>query len=509
MRPEVRRRYYESVFDDKAGERFRGATFDEYYELLRARSPGMSRWSAAIRGASNWRGDFLALAGGFEEDPEPETDTEGAVLARSHPHLRVVAAKGEIDLRKRIKRPDVAVLEMQRQTITGWDALGKARWLHVELRMCKAGEVFPLAAPPAPCERARIADCDDGCVVSLGRSLRCRALFVLHARTIDLRAFAAHDALTELVLSAPILLGARHLTTRSLRKVQLAAVDYGPEVRALLEANAAALEEVKIRCDAAFAPADLPSLPRLRILTVPAFPPLRRAWLDFAMKRTDLALEFSHPGHVPGETRYQLVEAAGRGNVVRVHRQKKEEYELRDLADAPGEVAIASTLPAEAKKAKHKLRCTTEGGVIVAASAELEACRWAASFLAEKAAGRPAAPAAEPARAAPKARKKAARAPEKWLADWEEQIDDAIVAAACRILDRTEAALAALGPRASRDRQREVLKRCIVAFNRLDAAHGGFIGTLEAEEILDAFAALAARTKLAGDKSLADEWRDF
>src|SRR5262249_37905635 len=154
-----------------------------------------------------------------------------------------------------------------------------------------------------------------------------------------LRAFAEHDALTELVLSAPLLLGARHLTTRSLRKVQLSAVDYGPEVRALLEANAAALEEVSILSHAAFAPADLPPLPRLRILTVPASHPLRRAWLDFAMERTDLALEFTHPGHVPGETRYQLVEAAGRGNIVRVHRAKKEEYELRDLVDAPGDVA--------------------------------------------------------------------------------------------------------------------------------------------------------------------------
>jgi hypothetical protein len=62
---------------------------------------------------------------------------------------------------------------------------------------------------------------------------------------------------------------------------------------------------------------------------------------------------------------------------------------------------------------------------------------------------------------------------------------------------------------ASRARQREVLKRCIVAFNRLHVEHRGFIGTLEAEEILDAFNTLAARTKLAREKDLADEWRDF
>lgn len=88
---------------------------------------------------------------------------------------------------------------------------------------------------------------------------------------------------------------------------------------------------------------------------------------------------------------------------------------------------------------------------------------------------------------------------------WDGYVDAKLIAKSEALIDRCAEQILALGKEATEPAQRAVLKRCIVGFNRFSDR----IYTIEAEQIVEAFDAVARYTKLSNEEGLADEWREF
>ena len=93
--------------------------------------------------------------------------------------------------------------------------------------------------------------------------------------------------------------------------------------------------------------------------------------------------------------------------------------------------------------------------------------------------------------------------------DWADAHPPKIPAAARKIMRDTATKLEKLGKKPDRHKARTILRKCIVAFNELDAANDHFITTIEREDIDERFATLATLAGLSDEPELADEWRDW
>lgn len=91
------------------------------------------------------------------------------------------------------------------------------------------------------------------------------------------------------------------------------------------------------------------------------------------------------------------------------------------------------------------------------------------------------------------------------FASWDGYVDAKLIARSEALIDRCAEANLGLGQEAGAKAQRAALRACISGFNRFtDRIH-----TIEAEDIVETFEAVARYTKLAGEAGLADDWRAF
>jgi hypothetical protein len=97
------------------------------------------------------------------------------------------------------------------------------------------------------------------------------------------------------------------------------------------------------------------------------------------------------------------------------------------------------------------------------------------------------------------------------FARWKGDRPAAAITAAHRIFRSTIDQLIALGPTPTRVAAEPILRACIDQFNRLNAAHDGFIETMEREDIADHFARVVHVAGLAeyGSADLTEQWRDW
>lgn len=97
----------------------------------------------------------------------------------------------------------------------------------------------------------------------------------------------------------------------------------------------------------------------------------------------------------------------------------------------------------------------------------------------------------------------------RFFADWKECPSKEAIKASRETMKRAVQGLIALGPSASEEQRKQVLKDCIVAFNELDRSMNGFIETSERDDICSEFDLLVHACGLGEYENLVDEWRDW
>ncbi|CAN5925016.1 hypothetical protein BH11MYX4_BH11MYX4_01440 [soil metagenome] len=290
--PTILRRYYDASFDGRLGA-YAGATWPEYLALIKRRLPKVTpRW-AAEEAARLGRSDLLSHVARFSPEP-PWVDATGVeYLASKYPSVRE-SKKGRVDLARRIGARDVRVIELQRSDIVGWQGLAGRKLKFVELRRCKTDALAEIA-PRCSADWLSLYLSSKSCATVLCSGTRARTLVILHNSPFDLRLLARQSRLEDLGIAAPTIVGARHLRSAVLARLRLGRYDLDDEILATVVAHEATLSDLELESDVPFRPQDLPRLPKLRQLTVPAYEEHRAAWLDFAA-RFKGHVAFSHPG---------------------------------------------------------------------------------------------------------------------------------------------------------------------------------------------------------------------
>jgi len=88
-------------------------------------------------------------------------------------------------------------------------------------------------------------------------------------------------------------------------------------------------------------------------------------------------------------------------------------------------------------------------------------------------------------------------------------VPQAALRATRQIFRDTIDAIIASGPEAPEATVLATLRGCIVSLNALDVQHGGFIETLEREDLCEAFKEIVHASGLGHHENLADEWREW
>ena len=95
------------------------------------------------------------------------------------------------------------------------------------------------------------------------------------------------------------------------------------------------------------------------------------------------------------------------------------------------------------------------------------------------------------------------------FASWERVVPQAALQATRQVFRDTIAAIIALGPGAPEATVLEALRDCIASLNALDMQHGGFIETIEREDLCEAFEEIVHASGLGHHENLADAWREW
>lgn len=515
IRRHVLQSYYEATFDGREQDRYTDAGFDEFVALLRIEEPATTPWGAAFSAASRHRSDLVRHAAELVPDPMPDTRSEWGKLADVHPYLSIIRERA-VDLREKLAGTEARLLECQQARLSGWAGLAAAKpWQLVELRVCQSSDTAPLR-PPVPVQKLRLVRCTPSCLAVVLRSTSADDVVILHDEPFDLRLLSNHQQLRRLLVVAPLVYGTRHVGRLKLRELHLNEVVWDEDASRLMVALGSTLETLVLAGEPPIAPSELSMLPHLESLAVRAWPELKGEWIDFAVSHPRIRVAFRGANVDGRREKFRLAETHKDVDVLR-RLHPRAAYLIYGTTGSNGSEALGRAIRAAAKKSRKKVKWSSRPGGYTIETSDPVTARWVAESLAE--AGVSASlPSGEPAPTPPspgKARRRTAKPKtlaalrkRRRFASWKGHVPPAVIKAARAILRDTVDAVIALGPSASKGRQRTALKRCVEQFNRLDQQYE-FVTTIEAEDIMTELDEVVAHTKLAGVPNLADPWRSF
>jgi hypothetical protein len=291
IRTNILRRYYEVQFGRTAphASAFEGATFDEYLRLLRVSYPGISAHEAAMRSKNP---EFRALEGKLPREGEGGPAHPAKKARRS-----VLDRKESLDLAESCPAPDVEWLQLDRlKAVSGWGRLRDLADLrHLTVLYCGTPESYD-RGPTVALGNLDVTECTRQAtrlLLQLTRPDRLNVAF-LDDPAFDLRWLEGHSGLRSLHVTCGLATGAGALEGLPLEQLGLSRV---PMDDAFLRALASLrnLTALRLPEQDSFPPDELPDLPRLERIAVPAHPEHRRAWIDWAVARPGVACSFPPP----------------------------------------------------------------------------------------------------------------------------------------------------------------------------------------------------------------------
>jgi uncharacterized protein YheU (UPF0270 family) len=380
IRPEVLRRYHEASYgQQQAGpDAFLGATFEEYYLLMRTQYSKISRRRAA---EMSERAEFRELAARLPpeaaEDEESPNTPSRSVFIRQKPELDLSSAKLD---------QDVTVLVLDRiKSITGWEALRQAGRLGtLSLTVCGTPPEKPLR-PPVAVERVELIGCSKNCVELILQSTRAQQVRLLYEEpsALQLELLQGHDRLEELDVDSGMTRGLKFLEPLALKVLSLSGVVPDQALKRVLAARARTLEELTLSSHEPFGPSLLPKCPSLRRLTVPAYDEFRAEWVEWAVTHPRVACRFPKLQAPSKRPVVQLAEVYRGVDILRIRKGKQIAFEVasnlvEDVLDREdmdnGE--LEDKMRALAKKDKRKAEWSSESDTFVMRAKDIETCRW-------------------------------------------------------------------------------------------------------------------------------------
>lgn len=379
MRPITLRRIYEAlhVSGINGAELSRlELSFDDYFEFLHALAPAVSRRAAAERSG---RTDFRQLAATMPADP-PRVDA-------APPRWTSFDGKKTVELTKlRLDRGSTHLRLERVKNVRGWHRWRGLRTLEtLQVLGCDTTELTSAAKPI----RIRAIDVDhssSACLRALLGSVDAEELTVgSETDPVSLSWLATCRSLRRMRISAPLVRGVSSLIGAPLQSLALGEVSIDDVLRGTLQTFASTLEDLRLDSAQAFLPDELGAITKfkaLRSVTVPAFPELRRQWVDFAVSNPRIAFDFfTVQPHEPKGEQLSIEEEYRGVEIVKCVKGPKTAYEVADdLAERKGSEGsnedLEDLLRPIAKAAKKKIDWRSEADTFVARTSDVATARW-------------------------------------------------------------------------------------------------------------------------------------
>lgn len=314
IRPEILRRYYEATFGKQgpSEEAFQGATFEEYFDLYRIAFPAVSRYQAAT---SRRNRAFLHMADRFAHEQGGPMAEKAASASAPPPNRAEFRRKPEVDLAAQAMDENIESLLLDRvKMVKGWKGLLKLKRLRrLSLILCDTEEEAP-DGKPIKVEEVAVNECSQRALEVALAITRTRIAKIHHleSATVDLSPLRDHRELGVLLNHYGFALGLGSLKGLPLEKVHLADAVLDGEFRKALFSWKETLVALSLMRQEPFAPSDLPVLPGLRRMKVPAYSEFRTAWIDHAVANPKIRFEFPPQEEPPAK--------APRAKVAGIHR---------------------------------------------------------------------------------------------------------------------------------------------------------------------------------------------
>jgi hypothetical protein len=377
VRPPILRRYIEATFGGRGPDRdaVAGATFDEWFALLRMVSPKVTAHRAALNAPTE---ELRAYAARFPK----ERDVEPALK-----RFAEVGKRAAVDLATAPLEPGLQSLQLSRlKSIDGWEALRGLPLEDLSIVLCTNPRGAPLS-PKMKLHELRINSSDEATVAFALSSFSVEELALTYKGTVfDLARLADQDRLTSLWVGASLVRGLEHLSDRRFSYLGLFDLEPDEATRRGFALLADRVESLSLDATRPFGPDLLPEMPSLRRLQVPGYEAYREAWIDYAVAHFPrIGCFFTTP--TQPDDRTVSVEEIYRGiDILRIVARGKTKFEVsgdmteevmaRDPSWDGSNGDLEDELRKVAKRAKRKLSWGSEADNLVAWAADVETCRW-------------------------------------------------------------------------------------------------------------------------------------
>lgn len=359
-------------------------SFDDYFEFLHKLAPAVSRRAAAERSG---RTDFRRLAATMPTDPprvEPEL-----------PRWTIVDRKKVVELaRVRLERGTTHLRLERVKNVRGWQRWERLRTLEtVQVLGCDTTDL-EVSQAPIPIRAIDVERSSSACLRALLGSTEVEELTLgSDTDAVSLSWLARYQSLRLVRISAPLVRSLSSLRGAPVQSLALAEVSIDDELRGTLQSLTSTLEDLRLDSGGRpFLPDELGALTKfkaLRRVTVPAFPELRREWVDFAVSKPRIAFDFfAVAPRDPRRERLSIEEQYRGVEILMCVKGTKTVYEVADdLAERRGfsgsNEDLEDSLRPIAKAAKKKIDWRSEAETFVARTADLETARWLIDAAAE------------------------------------------------------------------------------------------------------------------------------
>ncbi len=393
IRPEILRYHYSSrLSDDSITLWYQGATFEEYFELCKIMSPGVTRWTAARSSPSDGVGHFLAELEKLGAEPVKVKTVELDL-----PYVRFVRQK-ECDVASRELPIDAVHIHLDRiKNVKSWSDLDRFRLLNsVSATLCGTED-------STPCESRRslaivdVCDCSPRFERVLLQSTSSAKISIGYSTVFDLDLLRDHTELEELFLSSQLARNFDALAALPLRDLHVSSVHMDKRVTQTLIKLKKTLTELSLVGTEPFGPDVIPlsQLKKLTRFSVTVDPEFRDAWLEVACASPHIYFDMSYAAAHDDEPKQKVTvaEIYRDIDILEIKKGKKTLFELSgemtEYAEERGFEGDNGDLEDELKERARAfkvrgLKWSSEGDTLVVQAAKIEALRWVIDAIHEE-----------------------------------------------------------------------------------------------------------------------------
>ena len=299
VRLKILKAFYENLFgsDVPSSRAFQGASFEEYYALLRRFYPNISRWKAANRSKIP---ELNKLAETFPPDPDPSSEKR-----EKQKRIRAVfRRKNTVDLAlEKLPEGLQSILLDRIKEIGNFSVLAQKEKLDtVNVILCGSrGREIPAKAVSISELRLFEPQYELMRTVLSTVSPTKLTLAFKERPVFDLRWLPISPSMNSLWIEAGMVKHVDCLASSAIVKLMLSNTVLDDVFRTTLQSMHGTLQSIRLHNSDPFLPGALPPLDSMETLlqvTVPAYPEHKEEWVDFAVSHPGIDFRFPSPDSV-------------------------------------------------------------------------------------------------------------------------------------------------------------------------------------------------------------------